>query len=176
MGAAQWSLASALTSYDGWFVSLVGGALILMSLLAVQAREDLSRIEPLANLIYRAIQVGVLLLVVGTIVGSAWAHDAWGGYWHWDPKEVWALVTLLVYLVPLHGRFAGWMSTFGLVAASVACFMAVLMSWYGVNFVLRRGLHNYGFTNGGDPSIVIACTLALLALGGAAAWRRSHSQ
>ena len=105
-------------------------------------------------------------------MGGAWAHYAWGRFWGWDPKEVWALITLLVYLVPLHGRFAGWMNTFGLVAASVVCFMAVLMSWYGVNFVLRAGLHNYGFTEGGDPRIVMACTLALLAVVGAAWWRR----
>ena len=95
-------------------------------------------------------QVGVLLLAAGTIVGGAWAHSAWGGFWAWEPKEVWALITLLVYLVPLLGRFAGWMNTFGFVAASVVCFMAVLMSWYGVNFVLRVGLHDYGFTEGGD--------------------------
>ena len=121
-------------------------------------------------------QVGVLLLAAGTIAGGAWAHDAWGRYWDWEPKEVWVLVTFLVYLVPLHGRFAGWLKSFGLVAASVVCFTAVLMSWYGVNFVLRVGLHAYGFTEGGGRRIVMACTLALLAVVGAAAWRRSRSQ
>ena len=119
-------------------------------------------------------QVGVLLLAAGMIVGAAWAQYTWGRFWGWDPKEVWALITLIVYLVPLFGRFAGWLNTFGLVAASVACFMAVMMSWYGVNFVLRVGLHNYGFTEGGGRRIVMACTLALLAVVGAAAWRRSR--
>jgi ABC-type transport system involved in cytochrome c biogenesis permease subunit len=175
-GAVQGPLASALTSYDAWLVGLVGGALTVMSLLGVQAREAFARIEPLANFIYCAMQVGVLLLAAGTTLGGAWAHYTWGRFWGWDPKEVWALITLLVYLVPLHGRFAGWMNTFGLVAASVVCFMAVLMSWYGVNFVLRVGLHNYGFTEGGGRRIVMACTLALLAVVGAAAWRRSRSQ
>lgn len=174
-GAVHGPFASTFTSYDVWFVGLIGGALTMMSFLAVQAKEDFARIEPLANVIYRAMQIGVLLLAAGTIVGSAWAHNVWGGYWHWDPKEVWTLITLLVYLVPLHGRFAGWISTFGLVFASIACFMAVLMSWYGVNFVLRHGRHNYGFTEGGDPGIVIAFSLALLAVVGAAAWRRSRS-
>jgi MYXO-CTERM domain-containing protein len=175
-GAVQEPLASALTSYEVWLVSLVGGAFIVMSLLAVQASEALARIEPLANFIGRAMQVGILLLVAGTIVGGVWARTTWGQFWRWEPKEVWALITFLVYLVPLCARFAGRVNTFGLVAASVVCFMAVLMSWYGVNFVLRVGRHDYGFTEGGGQGIVLASALALLAVVGAAAWRRSRSQ
>jgi ABC-type transport system involved in cytochrome c biogenesis permease subunit len=175
-GVARGSLADALTSYDAWLVSLVGGALTVMSLLGTQAREASTRIEPLAKFIDRAMLIGVLFLTGGTILGGAWAHNTWGGYWHGDPKEVWVLITLLVYLVPLIGRFVGWVNTFGLVVASVACFMAVLMSWYGVNFVLRVGLHSYGFTEGGNPRTVMACTLVVLAFVGAAAWRRSRSQ
>jgi ABC-type transport system involved in cytochrome c biogenesis permease subunit len=131
-----------------------------------------ARIKPLANFVYRAMQVGVLLVAAGTILGGVWADYSWGRFWGWDPKEVWALITLLVYLVPLHGRFAGWVNTFGLVAASVVCFMSVLMAWYGVNFVLGVGLHSYGFTEGGGQGIVMSCTLAVLAVVGAAAWRR----
>jgi ABC-type transport system involved in cytochrome c biogenesis permease subunit len=175
-GTFQGPLASALTSCDVWPVGLVGGALTVMSLLRVEEREGCARIELLTNFIYRAMQVGVLLLAAGMIVGAAWAQYTWGRFWGWDPKEVWALITLLVYLVPLYGRFAGWLNTFGLVAASVACFMAVMMSWYGVNFILRSGLHNYGFTEGGDRRIVMACILALHAVVGAAAWRRSRSK
>ena len=134
------------------------------------------RIEALAKFIYRAMQVGIVLLAAGTILGGAWARYAWRAGWAWEPKLVWALITLLVYFVPVLGRFAGVIKTFGVVAASVVCFTAVLMSWYGVNFVLRAGLHTYGFTEGGDGRIVTACALALLAVVGAAAWRRSRSQ
>ncbi len=105
-------------------------------------------VKPLSNFIYRAMQVGVLLIAAGTILGGVWADYSWGRFWGWDPKEVWALITLLVYLIPLHGRFAGWVSTFGLVAASVVCFLSVIMAWYGVNFVLGVGLHSYGFVEG----------------------------
>jgi ABC-type transport system involved in cytochrome c biogenesis permease subunit len=168
--------ARALTSYDAWLIDLAGGLLIVMSLLGSRSREAFTRIELLANLIYRAMQVGIVLLAAGTIAGGAWAYYTWSGFWGWDPKLVLALFTLLVYLVPLLGRFAGWLSTFGLVAASVLCFMAVLISWYGMNFVLRVGLHNYGFTERADRKIMMACTLAVLALVGAAAWRRSRSQ
>ncbi len=138
---------------------------------AIQATA--SRIKPLANFTYRAMQVGVLLVAAGTILGGVWADFSWGRFWGWDAKEVWALITLLVYLVPLHGRFAGWVNTFGLMAASVACYSSVLMAWYGVNFVLGIGLHSYGFVEGGGQGIVFTCSLAVLSLVFAAGWRRS---
>ena len=99
--------------------------------------------------IYRAMQIGVLLLATGTILGGVWANYSWGRFWGWDPKETWALITLLCYLALLHGRLAGWWKGFGLSVGSVACFLSVLMSWYGVNFVLGKGLHSYGFGTGG---------------------------
>ena len=111
------------------------------------ARDGRHR-EAASNFIYRTMQVGVLLIAAGTILGGVWADYSWGRFWGWDPKEVWALITLLVYLIPLHGRFAGWIGNFGLVVASVVCFLSVVMAWYGVNFVLGVGLHSYGFTEG----------------------------
>ena len=67
----------------------------------------------LASYTYKAQQVAVLLLAAGTILGGLWADVSWGRFWDWDPKEVWALISLLAYLVVLHGRFAGWVGTFG---------------------------------------------------------------
>jgi ABC-type transport system involved in cytochrome c biogenesis permease subunit len=130
------------------------------------------QVKPMTSFLYRAMQVGVLLVAAGTILGGVWADVSWGRFWGWDAKEVWALITLLVYLVPLHGRFAGWVSTFGLVFASVVCYMAVLMAWYGVNFVLGVGLHSYGFTKGGGQYLVITCALAMIGVATGAAWRR----
>jgi ABC-type transport system involved in cytochrome c biogenesis permease subunit len=138
--------------------------------LAMQATA--ARIKPLSNFIYRTMQVGVLLIAAGTILGGVWADYSWGRFWGWDPKEVWALITLLIYLIPLHGRFAGWVNMFGLVISSVVCFLSVIMAWYGVNFVLGVGLHSYGFVEGGGQGIVGAVVLAVLALVAAAAWRR----
>ena len=117
-------------------------------------QQTAATIKPLANFIYRTMQVGVLLIAAGTILGGVWADYSWGRFWGWDPKEVWALITLLVYLIPLHGRFAGWVNTFGLVMASVVCFLSVVMAWYGVNFVLGVGLHSYGFVEGGSQGVV----------------------
>src|SRR5207248_10900546 len=131
-----------------------------------------ARIKPLSNFIYRTMQVGVLLIAAGTILGGIWADYSWGRFWGWDPKEVWALITLLVYLIPLHGRFAGWVNTFGLVVASVVCYLSVVMAWYGVNFVLGVGLHSYGFVEGGSQGIMAVIIFGVLAIPTAAAWRR----
>ena len=138
-------------------------------------QETAAMIKPLSNFIYRAMQVGVLLIAAGTILGGVWADYSWGRFWGWDPKEVWALITLLVYLVPLHGRFAGWVSTFGLVFSSVVCFLSVVMAWYGVNFVLGVGLHSYGFVEGGSQGAMAAILAAVMALPLGAWWRRKLS-
>ncbi|HEY1066929.1 MAG TPA: cytochrome c biogenesis protein CcsA, partial [Pirellulales bacterium] len=73
----------------------------------------------LAGYVYKVIQVAVLLLAAGTILGGLWADVSWGRFWGWDPKEVWALASLLVYLAILHGRYAGWFNNFGLAVGSV---------------------------------------------------------
>jgi len=109
----------------------------------------------LANYAYRCIQVAVLLLAAGTMLGGFWADVSWGRFWGWDPKEVWALISLLVYLGVLHGRFAGWFNTFGLIAGTVLGGSMIIFSWYGVNFILPTfaggdvGLHSYGTGAGG---------------------------
>ena len=120
----------------------------------------------LATYNYRVMQVATLLLAAGTILGGLWADVSWGRFWDWDPKEVWALISLLAYLVVLHGRFAGWVGTFGTNVGSVICFQAIIGSWYGVNFLLPKfynwyfgstenlgvGLHSYA--TGGDAGWV----------------------
>ena len=72
----------------------------------------------------------------------------------------------------LHGRFAGWVSTFGLVFSSVICFLSVVMAWYGVNFVLGVGLHSYGFVEGGSQGSMTVILSAMMALPIGAWWRR----
>lgn len=119
----------------------------------------------LNQLTYRTLQFGVVLLAAGTILGGVWADYSWGRFWGWDPKEVWALIALLCYLVFLHGRFAGWVGNFGFAVGSVVAFLSVLMAWYGVNFVLGVGLHSYGFSSGGGGAVggFVALQLAYVA-------------
>ena len=135
------------------------------------ARAD----APMHFWLYRVLQLGVLLLAAGTILGGVWANYSWGRFWGWDPKETWALIALLCYIVTLHGRLAGWWTQFGLVVASVVCFLAVLMAWYGVNFVLGKGLHSYGFGIGGE-TYVATFVIVDLAFVGFAIWRYRMSR
>ncbi len=110
----------------------------------------------LGGFIYRATQVAFLLLAAGTITGALWADVSWGRFWGWDPKEVWALVSLLVYAAVLHGRYAGMFGNFGLTIASVFGATSILMAWYGVNYVLPGGLHSYGEGTGGQGPVLLS--------------------
>jgi cytochrome c-type biogenesis protein CcsB len=130
---------------------------------------------PMHFWLYRVLQLGVLLLAAGTILGGVWANYSWGRFWGWDPKETWALIALLCYILTLHGRLAGWWTEFGLVVASVICFLAILMAWYGVNFVLGKGLHSYGFGVGGETYVAAFVVLDLLFVA-FAIWRYRKSK
>ncbi|MDX2081224.1 MAG: cytochrome c biogenesis protein CcsA [Terrimicrobiaceae bacterium] len=124
----------------------------------------------LYNYLYRSLQIGVLLLAVGTILGGVWANYSWGRFWDWDPKETWALIALLGYLIVLHGRIAGKWGGFGMAVGAVLAFQSIIMAWYGVNFVLGVGLHSYGFGTGGFPAALgfVIVEVAFVAL---AVWR-----
>jgi ABC-type transport system involved in cytochrome c biogenesis permease subunit len=113
----------------------------------------------LAGYVYKVIQVAVMLLICGTILGGLWADVSWGRFWGWDPKEVWALISGLVYLAILHGRYGGWFGNFGTAVGAVGGFSAIVFSWYGVNFVLGAGLHSYGFGTGGAQWVALAGAL-----------------
>jgi ABC-type transport system involved in cytochrome c biogenesis permease subunit len=91
----------------------------------------------------------VLLIAAGTILGGLWADVSWGRFWGWDPKEVGALIALLILLTALHGRRAGWPGDLSLAIGSVFGFFGVLWAWYVVNFLLNAGMHSYGAGEGG---------------------------
>jgi ABC-type transport system involved in cytochrome c biogenesis permease subunit len=157
-----WLIIHVLTivaSYGALMLAWMLGNVGLTYYLFGNDRPD--NVKPIALYIYRCIQVGVLLLAAGTILGGWWAAYSWGRFWGWDPKEVWALIALLGYLAVLHARFAGLIKTFGLIVWSVVSFSGVLMSWYGVNFVLGEGLHAYAFGSGGQPYVFTAVVINL---------------
>ena len=123
----------------------------------------------LAGFTYTAIQITVLLLAAGTILGALWADKAWGRFWAWDPKEVWALISLLAYLGFLHARHIGWLGPFGMAMTAVLGACAVGFTWYGVNFLLGSGMHSYGSGAGGQWQVGMAAAVELLFLLAAAA-------
>ncbi len=103
---------------------------------------ELSRISELTLI------VGVYLLTVGTFLGGVWANESWGRYWGWDPKETWAMVTILVYAFILHMRFIpGLKSVYSFNLMTLLGYFSVLMTYFGVNYYLS-GLHSYA---AGDP-------------------------
>ncbi len=112
--------------------------------------QPIGRSHPLVIQTYRAIQIGVLLLTIGTILGGVWAADSWGRFWGWDPKETWALISIVLYFTMLHARHIGWLRDFGLAVAAIVGFMAIVWTFYGVNYVMGTGLHSYGFGSGGE--------------------------
>ena len=99
--------------------------------------------EELRRLVWLLLVPAMFFLVVGICIGAVWAGEAWGRYWGWDPKEVWALITLLVYVFPLHGfslRFFRRERAFHFYI--VLAFLTVMFTYFGVNFYLP-GLHSY---------------------------------
>nr|WGH11270.1 cytochrome c biogenesis protein [Pratia nummularia] len=92
---------------------------------------------------YRVISLGFLFLTMGIISGAVWANEAWGSYWSWDPKEIWAFITWMIFAIYLHIRtnknFPGENSA--LVAA--LGFLIIWICYFGVN-LLGIGLHSYG--------------------------------
>ena len=85
----------------------------------------------------------VFLLATGIFLGAVWANVSWGTYWSWDPKESWALITLLVYSVPLHSKSLPWFNSMrNYRIYSLLAFACLLMTYFGVNFLLG-GMHSY---------------------------------
>jgi cytochrome c-type biogenesis protein CcsB len=146
-------------SYAAFLLSLGIGHVGLWSLWRHSGDEE--RIKTQVQLLYRVVQVGVVLLAAGTILGGVWASYSWGRFWGWDPKETWALIALLGYVAILHGRLSGWLKEKGFIIGVICAFLGVLMAWYGVNFVLGVGLHSYGFSKGGLPYVISYVTAEL---------------
>jgi cytochrome c-type biogenesis protein CcsB len=102
-----------------------------------------AQINEITSVSEMTMTMGLYMLTIGTFLGGVWANESWGRYWGWDPKETWALVSVLVYAVILHLRFIPGLSgkfTFNLV--SLWGFTSIIFTFFGVNFYLV-GLHSY---------------------------------
>ena len=108
--------------------------------------EKLPDETQLDNICYRIITVAFPLLTLVIITGAAWAHNAWGRYWAWDPKETWSLITWLIYLGYLHARITlGWKGKRAALLAIVG-FIFVIITFLGVSYIpmISEGsLHSY---------------------------------
>lgn len=106
------------------------------------------RIKELNYINERSIIIGLYLLTIGTFLGGVWANESWGRYWGWDPKETWALVTILVYTFIAHLSYMPGVKTdYSFSLLTLVGFSSVIMTYFGVNYYLS-GLHSYA---AGDP-------------------------
>jgi len=121
------------------FISLI----LFMLLREDNAKQISSSIKELNAINEMSLMIGLALLTVGNFLGGVWANESWGRYWGWDPKETWALVTILVYAVVVHLRFIKALySPFSYSVISLLAFTSVLMTYFGVNYYLA-GMHSY---------------------------------
>lgn len=155
----------------------IGVAYILVYLFSPGKTETLDHLD---LCLYRVLQVTVLLFIGGIALGAVWAGEAWGRYWGWDMKEVWALISLLWYLAMLHARMTGKVKGLVLSSGALIGFVIVLWSYIGVNVLFGKGLHTYGFVLGATwfPLLAITGLMFGFVLAGAivALLRKSHGQ
>ncbi len=146
---SNWLIAHVITCFFGYAAFGLAFGLSLMFLLKKLERPERQnfflRIIPDSSLLdelsYQMVVIGFLLLTLGIITGSVWAHSAWGSYWSWDPKETWSLITWLVYAALLHSRMVrGWKGN-KLATLCIVGFCCVLFTYFGVNYL--AGLHSY---------------------------------
>ena len=102
-----------------------------------------SKLERITALSQLLLYPAIFLLTIGIFLGAVWANVSWGNYWSWDPKESWALITLMVYAIPLHKASIGVFNKPRFYHIyMISAFLAVLITYFGVNFVLG-GMHSY---------------------------------
>ena len=135
-----------VASYGPFTLAMMLGlvALFLMIFTTEKNKERMKlSIQELTYINELALTVGLVMLTIGNFLGGQWANESWGRYWGWDPKETWALISIMIYAFVIHARFVPalrglWVYNF----MSVLAFASILMTYFGVNFHLS-GMHSY---------------------------------
>jgi cytochrome c-type biogenesis protein CcsB len=135
-----------VASYGPFTLAMILGlvSLFLMIFTNEKNKEKMKlSIDEITHINEMAITVGLVMLTIGNFLGGQWANESWGRYWGWDPKETWALISIMVYAFVIHARFVPalrgrWIYN----VMSVLAFASILMTYFGVNFHLS-GLHSY---------------------------------
>jgi cytochrome c-type biogenesis protein CcsB len=163
---------SIITASYGFFgLSAFLGILVLVLIVIRRSSNEgkVNRfIDQLTTINEMSVTVGLYFLTIGTFLGGVWANESWGRYWGWDPKETWALITIMIYSFIAHMRLIPALKgIYNYNMASVFGFASVLMTYFGVNYFLS-GLHSYGkgVADGVHPSVIITFGV----LGGLMIW------
>lgn len=122
------------------FIMLNGVTAVILHQSQKECKEQIERLQIISQII---LYPAIFLLAIGIFIGAVWANVSWGRYWGWDPKEVWALITMLVYALALHPRSLPWYHrTMFFHVFCITAFITVLITYFGVNFLLG-GMHSY---------------------------------
>jgi len=164
-----------ITASYGFFAMGALLGMLNLVLMILRNKKNNQRISftilEVSYIVEMALIIGLFMLTIGSFIGGVWANESWGRYWGWDPKETWALVTVLVYSIILHLRkVPGLKSALGLNSLALLGLSAVLMTFFGVNYYLS-GMHSYGA--GDPPPIPNGLYVAIVVIFGlvAGAWR-----
>ena len=127
----------------GFLLGMVN--LLMMALIPKEKQTAyLITLQELSVINEIALIIGLILMTIGTFMGAVWANESWGRYWGWDPKETWALITMIVYALVVHLHLLKkWYNLWSINFCSVIAFASVLMTYFGVNYFLS-GMHSYG--------------------------------
>jgi cytochrome c-type biogenesis protein CcsB len=158
-----------VASYGPFALSMILGVLGLFLMVATTSKNKQklnATLKELTTVNEMSMTVGLVMLTIGNFLGGMWANESWGRYWGWDPKETWALISIMVYAFVLHMRLVpGLRSRFAFNLMSVYAFASIMMTYFGVNFYLS-GLHSYA---SGDqivtPSFVYYSIASVAVLG-----------
>lgn len=136
-----------VAAYGFFGISCLMG-LTNMIMIVFAGKEDnnplINRIKGLSIINEMSLLVGLALMAIGTFLGAVWANESWGRYWGWDPKETWALITMVIYAIVTHLHLIKRCNSLWLFnVTSVIAFSSVLMTFLGVNYFLS-GMHSYG--------------------------------
>ncbi len=164
-----------VASYGPFTLGMILGfvALFLMIFTNKENKEKmLVNINELTIINEMALTVGLVMLTIGNFLGGMWANESWGRYWGWDPKETWALISIIIYAFVLHMRLIpGLRGKWLFNLMSVVAFSSIMMTYFGVNFYLA-GLHSYA---SGDQIVSVKFifgAIAFLAIVGFFAYRK----
>ena len=148
----------------GMILGVVSLFLIIFTTEKNKIRMELS-IREITYINEMALTIGLILLSIGNFLGGQWANESWGRYWGWDPKETWALISIMVYAFVIHMRYVpGLRGKWFFNLMSMYAFISILFTYYGVNFHLV-GLHSYATGEAKSLSWIWQTAIAITVLG-----------
>jgi cytochrome c-type biogenesis protein CcsB len=161
-------------SYGPFALGMILGtvSLLLMILTTKKNKEKMDlNIQELTVVNEMALTVGLVMLTIGNFLGGMWANESWGRYWGWDPKETWALISIIIYAFVIHMRLIpGLRGRWWYNLSSILAFAFIIFTYFGVNFYLA-GLHSYQSGQEASFNIIIGAAIVVVLLGIISYWK-----